>query len=177
MHPFPAEAILLVVPLFTRITQEAALSHETRARLHDHLRRHPASSRRDLCGALQVHPMTLLHHLEVLVSLGLVTARREGREVLYWLGGAPPRAPLALRVTPRRDLALALLERPHTQAQLSARTGLSQRLVAYHLARMAPLLESDGARPRRYRLRDAGLVAESLQGAPPATRSLHASQL
>lgn len=168
MLSFPAEAILLVVPLFTRISQEAALSHETRARLHEHLRRHPASSRRDLCTALAVHPMTLLHHLEVLVSLGLVTSRREGREVLYWLGGAPPSAPLTLRVPPRRDIARALVERPHTQAELSARTGLSQRLVAYHLARMGPLLESDRARPRRYHLRDRALVAAGLQGPPSA---------
>lgn len=168
MLSFPAEAILLVVPLFTRISQEAALSHETRARLHDHLRRHPAASRRDLCGALGVHPMTLLHHLEVLVSLGLVTSRREGREVLYWLGVAPPRAPLTLRVPPRRDIARALIERPQTQAELSARTGLSQRLVAYHLARMGPLLETDRARPRRYQLRDRALVAASLDAEAPA---------
>lgn len=174
MISFPAEAMLLlvapVVPLFTRITHEAALSHETRARLHEHLRAHPASSRRDLCEALRVHPMTLLHHLEVLVSLGLVTSKREGREVLYWVGNAPPTEPFALRVVPRREIAKALAERPHTQAELSARTGLSQRLVAYHLARMGPLLDSDRARPRRYALRDPGIVQGSLQGSARASR-------
>lgn len=173
MLSFPAEAILLVVPLFTRISQSAALSHETRAKLHAHLRQHPASSRRDLCDALRAHPMTLLHHLEVLVSLGLVTSRREGREVLYWVGEAPPRESLTLRVQPRREIARALSERPHTQAELSARTGLSQRLVAYHLARMGTLLETDRARPRRYSLRDPALLREP----STATGSFQTSQL
>lgn len=154
---------MLVVPLFTRITHDAALSHETRSRLHEHLRRHPASSRRELCGALRVHPMTLLHHLEVLVSLGVITSRREGREVLYWVGSAPPREPLTLRVAPRREIARALAERPHTQAELSARTGLSQRLVAYHLARMGTLLETDRGRPRRYSLRAPALLGPEAQ--------------
>lgn len=156
MLSFPAEAILLdvllVVPLFTRISSAEALSHETRSRLHQRLREHPASSRRDLCRALHVHPMTLLHHLEVMVSLGLVHARREGREMLYWIGERPPTEPFPLRVPARREIARVLAERPHTQAELAARTGLSQRLVAYHLAQMRGLVAAEGSRPKRYSL-------------------------
>ena len=139
--------------LYSRIGAPEALSHETRARLHAYLAEHPGASRRELCMALKSHPMTLVHHLHVLASLGLVVAKREGREVLYHLATKPPTEHPTLRVTSRRTLARLLADGPRTQKELSEATGLSQRLVAYHLARMSPVLETTGDRPRRYALR------------------------
>ena len=139
--------------LHTRIAAPEALAHETRAKLHAYLAAHPGASRRELCDALQTHPMTLVHHLHVLGSLGIVMARREGREVLYHVATAPPRTHPSLRAEPRRLIAGLLAQRPHTQREISTATGLSQRLVAYHLARMDAVVEGSNGRPRRYTLR------------------------
>lgn len=139
--------------LYSRIGAPEALSHETRARLHEYLATHAGASRRELCRALDAHPMTLVHHLHVLASLGLVVAKREGREVLYHLATNPPREHPSLRVTSRRLLAGLLAQGPRTQKELSEATGLSQRLVAYHLSRMGAVVQTSGARPRRYALR------------------------
>ena len=151
----PANALVLlacVVPLYTRIAAGDALSHATRARLHALIAAHPGATRRALSESLGVHPETLAHHLEILTSLGLVRAIRQGREVVYTLG-APLSEPPILRAAPRRELARLLRGAPRSQAELAALTGLSQRLVAYHLARIGALLEHDGGRPRQYRLK------------------------
>lgn len=163
-----------LVPLYTRIRAGAALAHETRAKLHSYLEEHPGSSRRELCAALNLHPMTLIHHLHVMGSLGLVVSKREGREILYHLERVPPRSHPVLRAGPRRALVELLLESPRSQRELSDATGLSQRLVAYHLARMAGLLAAEG-RPRRYVVVDPEGIRGSLTGAadqetsPPAS--------
>lgn len=151
-----------LIPLYTRIRAGSALVHETRARLHEHLLANPGASRRDMCAALGLHPMTLIHHLQVLGSLGLVVARREGREILYHLERVPPRTHPVLRVGPRRAMAELLLTGPLTQRDLSGATGLSQRLVAYHLSRMSGLLRAEG-RPRRYVLLDPEAIRASLR--------------
>ncbi|HET6403367.1 MAG TPA: winged helix-turn-helix transcriptional regulator [Candidatus Thermoplasmatota archaeon] len=157
--------------LFTRIAAPAALEHETRAKLHAHLVAHPGSSRRDLCHALGIHPMTLVHHLQVLASLGVVVARREGREVLYHVAHAPPDVPATLRAQPRRLIARLLAQRPLTQRQIAEATGFSQRLVAYHLARMEAIVEATPGRPHRYALRGPlgeAAAAAAGEGSPAA---------
>lgn len=165
--------VLIAVALFmlhTRITPPDALAHETRAKLHEYLAAHPGSSRRDLCVALGAHPMTLVHHLHILQSLGILVARREGREVLYHVATAPPRAHPTLRAPPRKAIAGLLAGGAMTQRQLSAATGLSQRLVAYHLARMEPIVEPTPTRPRRYALRGT-LGAAAAAAAGPSVPS------
>lgn len=157
-----------LLAMHTRIGASDALAHDTRARLHAYLDAHPGSSRRELCSALATHPMTLVHHLHVLGSLGIVVARREGREVLYHLADVPPRAHPTLRAEPRRLIAGLLAQRPLTQRELADATGLSQRLVAYHLARMEPIVEPTNTRPRRYHLRGPlGAAAAALAAVPP----------
>ena len=158
--------------LHTRIAAPEALAHETRAKLHAYLAAHPGASRRELCDALRTHPMTLVHHLHVLASLGIVVARREGREVLYHVATAPPRTHPTLRAQPRRLIAGLLAQRPHTQREISSATGLSQRLVAYHLARMDAIVEGTNGRPRRYALRGAlGAAAAAVAVEPPSPAS------
>lgn len=153
--------------LHTRIAPPDALSHETRAKLYAYLATHAGSSRRDLCRAIGAHPMTLVHHLHVLQSLGILVARREGREVLYHVATAPPRSHPTLRAPPRRAIAALLAQAPKTQREISAATGLSQRLVAYHLSRMEPIVDASPSRPRRYALRGPLGAAAAASAALP----------
>lgn len=163
--------VLIAAALFllhTRVGPPDALAHETRAKLHAHLLAHPGSSRRDLCNVLGTHPMTLIHHLHVLGSLGILVARREGREVLYHVATAPPRTHPTLRAPPRRAIAALLAKGPMTQREIAAATGLSQRLTAYHLARMDAILDTTPTRPRRYALRGPlGAAAAAAAGHAP----------
>lgn len=67
------------------VTALAALAHDTRLDLFRRLVRagHAGNSAGDLARALGVKPNTLSFHLSHLANAGLVTARREGRSVIY----------------------------------------------------------------------------------------------
>lgn len=69
----------------TAVNALAALAHDTRLELFRRLVRAGRSgiSAGDLARALHVKPNTLSFHLSHLANAGLVTARREGRSVIY----------------------------------------------------------------------------------------------
>lgn len=145
----PLAALLL--PLYTRVRAADALEHATRGRIVERLHDAPGATRRELAQAVGVPVATIAYHLDMLLALGVVHARREGRELVHF-AGAPPATPRALVAPPRAELARLLAAAPLTQGELAAHTGWSQRLVAYHLARMTPFVQDDGGRPRRYSL-------------------------
>lgn len=137
------------------------LAHETRRRVFEHLRGHPGASRRDLVHALGIPAPTLRHHLDVMGASQLVASRKEGREILYSSG---PRVEAigSLRSPWRRRIVELLLESPRTQKELAEATGLSQRLVAYHLSLLPDVVSSTHARPRRYSVREPVRVRASI---------------
>lgn len=95
----------------------------------------------------------------MLAAHRLITTRRaEGRLNHYPTESPPDPARigegLALRSEARRRLVRLVEERPgQTQRELADATGLSQRLVSYHLARLEEkgLIAWEGANPRRYK--------------------------
>lgn len=163
---------LLIAPMYTRMRAEEALGHTTRQRIFGILRDRPGTSRRELSQMMQVSGAALLHHLEIMGACGLIAARRAGREIIYTCGPRPP-IEASLRTPARLELARLLLVSPRTQVELSSETGLSQRLVAYHLARMEDIVEATCERPRRYLVREPQHVEAALAraGSAAAVRS------
>lgn len=160
LFPPPADALLWLLPLaalYARVPPSRALDHATRRRIHAHLCAAGPASRRELADALRLRATTLLHHLRMLHACGLIAARRAGRETLYAEGRVRDEHG-CLRVAARRRIAAAMLGGATTQRAIAAATGLSQRLVAYHLSRMDALVLVAQTRPRSYALREPDLV-------------------
>jgi predicted transcriptional regulator len=101
----------------------------------------------------------LQHHLRILETHRLVVARAVGRVRTYYPSGGPPdaetaRVDAALKDATRARVLREIRASPQglTQRELVERTGLSQRLVSYHLARLLAvgLVQGREGRPRRF---------------------------
>lgn len=150
--------VLLLAPLYSRISRGRALVNENRARLHGLIRDEPGVTAAELTRRVGLARMVVRHHLQLLEAHGLVTRRRDGRRQRYFIQGTDEDAPrFVLATDGRRRVfdALVRADAPLTQRDLTERTGLSQRLVSYHLARLeeAGGVMADAATPRRYAAR------------------------
>lgn len=147
-------------PLYSRIDRVRVLANANRRLLYDLIRGNPGQKPRDLQRATGLARVVVQHHLRMLAAHQLVIARSAGRARAYFPPeGLPSAGELAaielLRDPTRRRIADALREASGalTQAELVERTGLSQRLVSYHLARLEErgLVVPEATFPRRYR--------------------------
>ena len=152
---------MLLAPLYSRITRSRVLANENRGRLHRIVRDRPGRTAADLARETGIARVVVLHHLRMLESHRLVFTRLDGRKRRFFAAeaqGATDAAALSLLLedTNRRKVAEALRASPTplTQKDLARQTGLSQRVVSYHLARLAEarLLVIEGGMPRRYTL-------------------------
>lgn len=158
----------IVIPFYTRIAPSRVLSHPSRAHLHALIQRSPGIGIADLVRETSLRRIVVRHHLHMLEASGHVRSAklggRRGFQVVGAVSTLDATRALALRDPTRRAVALVLAgsDEGLTQRDLVARTGLSQRLVSYHLQRLeqAGFLEKgDGSLPRRYQaLRDARQV-------------------
>lgn len=159
-------AILL---LYSRISRARVLANPNRARMYQAICERPGLTAADLRRAMGLARIVVRHHLRFLEAHRYVTARRDGRRRRWFPAGVVPEgdalaARLLLQDESRRKLidALSASHAGLTQRELATRTGLSERLVSHHLARLAEggLVTSRGLRPRRY------TAAAWLSGAP-----------
>lgn len=149
---------LLLVPLYSRVSAARVLGHERRRRIHALLAERPGITAVEIARSLDVPRAAVLHHLSMLEGHRFVVARRVGWARQYFLPeGAPSAEALVVHKVladpTRRDIALRVRSMPFaTQPSLIAQTGLSQRLVSYHLERLceAGLVSAREGRPRVY---------------------------
>ena len=159
--------------LYTRVTREDALRSPPRRALHGFILANPGAHVAEIARALGLSRVALQHHLRVLEAHGLVVGRPRGRVLAcFGAGRSPDEAEVAARValkdpTRRRVLgaAAAAREAGATQGDLVRVTGISQRLVAYHLARLEAvgLVEGDRGRPQRFRAVERPGIAPQLK--------------
>lgn len=149
-----------------------ALAHPTRRRIYDHLLRVPGDHFRSLTRALRLGLSTAQHHLDVLVSKGLVRRdSRSGRSRYYPSGSRVARGPedrphpsSEWDGHPRTRVLEVLLEMGEARPTVIAKAlGMSRQLATYHLDRLQAL---GVARKERGRYRPAPIV--SREERPPS---------
>jgi len=148
--------LVALAALYSRISDAAVLHNANRRRLLAALQAEPGASVGDLSRKAGLSEGVARYHLRILATRGLARLERAGRLTLVYPGrpdGARTATDRTLRGARRLDVAQRLVEAPQglTQQDLAALTGLSQRLVSYHLGalRDAGLVEASG-HPLRY---------------------------
>lgn len=153
----------LLAALYSRISRSRILSNPRRQQIYDLVAQQPGVTATELAQATGLARVVVQHHLRMLETHQMVTVRPNGRRRAYYLMGEVPAGELlqgqaALRDESRRRIAEAVLaaNEPLTQNALAAGTGLSQRLVSYHLSHLQErgLVSAEGSQPRRYRPTD-----------------------
>lgn len=151
----------LYAPFYSRLRATHLLENERRRAVYDLVRAAPGASVPRIRRELALARVVVEHHVRLLQMHGYIVLRQQGRTRCYYLPESAPPAPEyehpALRDA-NRQLLLRMLEgsaTPPTQRELSERSGLSQRLVSYHLARLerAGLVQGGDAIPKRYTAR------------------------
>ena len=104
-------AKLLLGALFTKMSPEKALEHESRRRLHAIIRDDPGISFRALARKAGIPTGTTRHHLTILARSGLIEESSHGATQRFFLAGTAP--------TEAQRVALAVL-REETLARLHA---------------------------------------------------------
>jgi predicted transcriptional regulator len=129
--------------LFSRLEEEAVLSHGTRDRLFQTVRTRPGVSPQELVETHSASWSTVMYHLRVLERHGLVIAVRDGRHRRYFEAASG-------RWANGRKLAMAAMCNPTTaelarmvhaepgivQRRLATRLNLAPSSVSWHIRRL-----------------------------------------
>lgn len=164
---------IVVVLLYSKVPRALVLRNENRARIYDLVAGHGGISVGEIGAQAGLARMVVRHHLAMLEAHRLVACRKRNGRRYYFLvrDVANPRTSemqLALKDETRRRLALAVATAASglTQRDLEATTGLSQRLLSYHLARLESvgLVRVVHGRPKLY---SAAPEMTDVLGRPP----------
>ena len=145
--------------LYSRVTGPRVLTNPNRLAAYELIVSRPGVHVSEMSREMGVGRVVLQHHLRILETHRLVVARAVGRVRTYYPSGGSPdpetaRVDAALKDATRARVLAEVLASAEgvTQKELVERTGLSQRLVSYHLARLEGtlLVRGDGGRPQRF---------------------------
>lgn len=152
-----AALLLLAIALYSRIARAHVLANPTRRAVYELIQASPGIGVTQILEKVDVSRNAVEHHLDHLKKHALLTERRAGHARSFFAADACPgndalECLAVLRHDTRRRLAGALLQGASTQRDIETQTGVPQRLVAHHLARLekARLVTSSGSRPKRY---------------------------
>lgn len=144
-------------PLYTRLDRSGVASNPTRVRIREALATDPGLTAVGLSRRLGVARAVVTHHLGMLEAHRFVVARRSSWERRYYVTEMAPNEEAFLNGAilsddTRRSIATAVARGVATQSEIAAATGLAQRLVSYHLAKLekAGLVQGLDGRPRRF---------------------------
>ncbi|MBI2078548.1 MAG: helix-turn-helix domain-containing protein [Euryarchaeota archaeon] len=133
--------VAAALALWSRFDADELDEHPTRSRILALLQSHPGSSTRGLAEVAELNAGTLLYHLEILASFGLVNSQRVGRERAWYLtrGAKPDLERRAILAAPARQRLLTLVEETPglAQSDLARVTGLSLATVHHHVQALA----------------------------------------
>ncbi|MCM2466256.1 winged helix-turn-helix transcriptional regulator [Methanoculleus oceani] len=127
---------------YRRIAKRAALEHETRTAIYDHVRAHPGIRLGTLAQDLGINRGTLRYHLGRLQEFGMIaTAAVEGRtgyfENRQKYSVLEEKVLIHLRNPNTRELLAILLESPEaSRRELAERLGITASSVSWHLRRL-----------------------------------------
>lgn len=147
------------IQLYTRIEAVTVLQNPNRRRIYDHLCASPGRSIAEIVRETGISQVVVRHHLRMLEVHAYVVQRGRGKLKVYFpndgrLGQAAASGWIALKDDTRRAIAgcIARSSAPLSQKEIAEATGVSQRLVSYHLAKLEAegLVRLEGSMPRRY---------------------------
>lgn len=156
--------------LYSRLGAREVLDNANRLRVYRALEETPGSRPAELARATGIHEAVVRYHLRRLREAGLAGAE-ELADATLWFAKGTAASPSLDRVLAQRGvrgetvrrLVDALLGFPGgaTQGQVAAATGISRRLVSYHLQRLeeAALVTKRGGRPALFQPTQALLDA------------------
>ncbi len=140
--------------LFTRLSGDDVLAHPRRNEIVEYVRQNPGERLEIARRALNIPNGVMLHHVRMLVHGNVLRVHRvDGMTRLYLAG---PRVRPAPYVPPLRRRLLEELQRAPgaTQRQIAQTFGLSERVVSYHVGRLAQRgllsVQRDGSAKRCY---------------------------
>ena len=161
---------------YRRIAKNAALEHETRTAIYDHICAHPGIRLGTLTEGLGVNRGTLRYHLGRLQEFGMVTAAAVGGQTGYFenrqkYSELEAKVLIHLKNPNTREILFTLLEKPGaSRRDLVERLGITASSVSWHLRRLrgdgVVLREKSGADTVRYTLSgdSAAFVGEQVGG-------------
>lgn len=135
------------------VPPEDALAQETRRRIFDHVAAHPGQHMRELQRQLAMSAGTLEYHLRVLVREDVLTERRQGRYVRYFVTAQVSRQDkdvlgLLRQAVPRKICALLLMHPDQSHGELLRQFQLAPSTLTFHMKKLT----------------EAGLVAARREG-------------
>ena len=160
---------------YRRIEKNAALEHETRTAIYDHICAHPGIRLGTLAEDLGVNRGTLRYHLGRLQEFGMVTAAAVGGQTGYFenrqrYSELEAKVLIHLKNPNTREILFTLLEKPGaSRRDLVERLGITASSVSWHLRRLrgAGIVSREGAGGEvRYFLSGeaAAVVGEQVSG-------------
>ncbi len=168
---------LLLVPLYSRIERSRILHNPNRRRIYNLVDARPGVTVSELARETGLARVVVQHHVQKLEDHRFLTGRATGKIRGLFVPTAMPPSPDrwgALMDPTRRSVADALESRGEaTQRDLVEALGISQRLVSYHLTRLAAagVVDVEPGMPRKYRLADAvGQVRGSVRAGEEGLR-------
>jgi predicted transcriptional regulator len=157
-----------VVAAFSRLQKDHAALHPTRAALLELLEANPGLHLQEIRRRLNLANGPVIHHLEKLVRVGLLTTVTAPGYTCYFPKGKVDyrvmTAAPSLKAEAARRLLFTLNREPSLSiADLGQRTQLSPRIVGYHLGRLrdSGLVEIDEA-GSRFLVRPTPLGSETI---------------
>ncbi|MGQ9582543.1 MAG: winged helix-turn-helix transcriptional regulator [Thermoplasmatota archaeon] len=129
---------LIVVPLYTKIRREEVLDHFTRGRIYGIVESSPGVHYTLIKKRLGVGNGTLTYHLATLEREGFIRAEWDGLYKRFYPAGFPASRTGAVEPGPVQKEILGLVSsRPGvSQKEIALETGLSKRVVSYHISRL-----------------------------------------
>ncbi|ABN57682.1 MULTISPECIES: winged helix-turn-helix transcriptional regulator [Methanoculleus] len=148
---------------YRRIAKRAALEHETRTAIYDHIRAHPGIRLGTLAEDLGINRGTLRYHLGKLQEFGMIASTAVGGQTGYFenrqkYSPLEEKVLIHLKNPNTREILFTLLESPEaSRPELAERLGITASSVSWHLRR----LKNDGVVLRE---KERGDVRYTLSG-------------
>jgi predicted transcriptional regulator len=152
----------LVIPLYTKIRREEVLDQFTRGRIYGMIESNPGVHYTLIKKKVGVGNGTLTYHLSTLEREGFIRAEWDGLYKRFYPSqlASLPGEPVVELSAVQKELLAHIRQVPGiSQKELVERTGVSKRVVSYHIAQMAQArlvrVERDGKKVRCYQVDQA----------------------
>jgi len=152
----------LIIPLYTKIRKEEVLDHFVRGRIYGIVESNPGVHYTLIKKKTGVGNGTLTYHLSTLEREGFIRSEWDGLYKRFYPAQMPRTnngEVLELSRVQAELLELVRLSPGSSQKELCEKTGLSKRVISYHIAQMVDArvirIERDGKRVRCYVLEEA----------------------